>query len=250
MLQTFDRHWPPDVTVHFYPEAFDPHPLPARVQVRDLLDASPDLVTFKQRHRDDRRAHGLKRRMRLSLRLWPFRWKLRPDWGLGFRWDAVRFSHKSFAILHAAAHTDADVLLWIDSDTRFFADVPHAELEGFVPADCFVGCLKRKRMWTETGVVAYNLRDPLIASFFDAFRRLYTHDELFAEREYHDAYLFDRIRKRIEARGGRSHDIAQGTGDAAKHVLVNSPLGRFMDHMKGDRKISGSSRESDFVAPA
>lgn len=245
MLETFDRHWPPDVQVHFYPEAFDTGPLPSRVRVKDLLEAAPELVAFKARHHDDRRAHGKQRRPKLSLRLWPFRVKLRPRWGLGFRWDAVRFSHKSFALLHAAAHTDADVLIWVDSDTRFFADVTEAALESFAPTDCFVGCLRRKGMWTETGFVAYNLRDPMTARFFDAYRKLYVDDELFAQREYHDAYLFDRIRERVEAQGARSHDIAQGAGDHAKHVLVNSILGSFMDHMKGDRKVEGSSRDTD-----
>lgn len=245
MLESFDRHWPARVPLYFYPEAFDPRPLPSRVQVCELLESCPDLVAFKARHRGRRRAHGLLRRPRLTLRVWPFRLKLRARWGLGFRWDAVRFSHKSFALLHAAAHTDADVLIWIDADTRFFADVSDADLESFVPADAFVGCLRRKRMWTETGFVAYNLRDPLTARFFEDYRRLYVDDALFDEREYHDAYLFDRVRERIEALGARSHDLALGAGDLARHVLVNSPLARFMDHMKGDRKSAGASRDDD-----
>ena len=35
-------------------------------------------------------------------------------------------------------------------------------------------------------------------------------------------------------------------GLGKKHPFVNSPLGEFLDHLKGDRKELGHSRQSDF----
>jgi len=71
---------------------------------------------------------------------------------------------------------------------------------------------------------------------------MYERDLLFHEREYHDSYLFDVIRRRAQARGVRVHDIAEGAGWRAKHVLINSRLGAFMDHLKGDRKPGERAR--------
>lgn len=77
---------------------------------------------------------------------------------------------------------------------------------------------------------------------------LYKQDLLFRQREFHDSYLFDVIRRRFERRGCQTYDIAQGIGRDAGHVFVNSPLGRYMDHMKGERKAEGASWPSDLIA--
>jgi len=118
-----------------------------------------------------------------------------------------------------------------------------------VPPDCLVAFLARPNH-SECGLVGYNLRHPAAKSFLERFRRLYVDDLLFREAEYHDAYLFDRLRREFECRGHRSHDMARGVGSAAgRHVFVNSALGRYMDHLKGDRKSDGRSRAADVRSP-
>jgi hypothetical protein len=249
MVESFDRHWPVEVPLLLYCEGFAPKPPGGRIVVRDLIDSSPELAAFKHRHADNPLAHGLTRRprFRLSYDLAKLRFKLgEKRWGEGYRWNAVRFAHKSFAIFHAAAASDIDVLIWVDADTRFFADVRWDEIEGFIPADCFVGYLRR-RIHSECGFVAYNLRHPATREMLAEFERLYTRDEMFREYEFHDSYLFDLVRKEAERRGHRSYDIAGGLGLKVPHVLINSRLGRFMDHLKGGRKADGRSRVADLV---
>jgi len=250
MVESFDRHWPADIRLHLYHENFTPPVGIARLTSRDLLASCPELVAFKARHAANPLANGRSRRpmprlFNTHLDGGPPRWRLRL-FRRGYRWQAVRFAHKMFAIFHAAETTDADLLIWIDADTLFFADVPRAEIEGFCPPDRFVGCLRR-RIHTETGFVAYNLRHPATRRFLEAFRRMYTDDLLFREAEFHDAYLFDMVRLRVEAEGHATHDIADGVGLRASHVLINSRLGAFMDHMKGGRKAYGLSRRKDLV---
>mgnify|MGYP005691415791 FL=1 len=41
------------------------------------------------------------------------------------------------------------------------------------------------------------------------------------------------------------HDIGVGSGHEGQHIFVNSDLGQYVDHMKGKRKIKGSSATSD-----
>jgi hypothetical protein len=249
MIASFDAHWPSDVPLYVYAEGFTPDVGP-RIVARDLLACSPGLVAFKQRHANNPAAHGRESRKRWRVRVKWRKLKLRVrrvDWGFGHDWDAVRFSHKSFSLFHAAKHSTSDVLFWIDADTFVFADVPRAFLESLMPADCLVSYLARPSVVTETGFVAYNLRHPAIRSFFADYEALYTRDSLFALRGTNDCFAFDAIRRRYERRGCRTHDIARGAGRDGGHVFVNSDLARFMDHLKGARKEAGASHLHDLL---
>ena len=63
-----------------------------------------------------------------------------------------------------------------------------------------------------------------------------------------DCYTFDTARKRIESKyQTQSNDITGPDGLGKKHPFVNSILGTFMDHLKGDnRKNKGKSSLDDF----
>lgn len=248
MIASFDAHWPADVPLYVYAEGFTPA-AGGRIVARDLLACSPELAAFKARHANNPAAHGRQARKRWKLTMKWHKLKLRLrriDWGLGYDWDAVRFSHKSFSIFHAARHCASDVLFWIDADVFVFADVPRAFLEWVMPADCLVSYLSRPRH-SECGFVGYNLRHPAIRGFLDDFEELYTRDSLFSLRGTNDCYAFDAIRRRYERNGCRTHDIARGLGRELGHVFVNSVLGRYMDHLKGNRKLAGASAQSDLA---
>ncbi len=251
MLETFLRHWPVEVTVYVYAEGFSPDITDQRIIYRDLLADSPELVAFKSRHQNNPAAHGDLLRYR-----WEFYTKSkipwfkirRVGWGMGSNWDAVRFSHKSFSIFAAAERCTADILFWVDGDSLFFADIPLDFLESLVPPGVMLSYLARED-YTECGFVAYNLTHPAIRSFLAQFKELYTNDTLFDQREYHDSYLFDVVRRHFEKLGNKTYDIAEGLGCQSRHVLINSRLGRYMDHLKGDRKIEKKSYAEDLVAP-
>lgn len=247
MVQSFLKHWPADVPLLLYHEGFEPPQAPGRIFARDLEASSPALVAFKARQAHNPRAHGLRKPWRRVRVVGSFKLTL-PMRTLkdAYRWNAVRFAHKSFAVFDAARRTDADVLIWVDADTLFFDDVDHRELELLAPSDSAAACLRRPHH-TEAGFLAYNLRDPETRRLLDEFEAMYTHDLLFKEREFHDAYLFDVVRQRAEARGAQIHDIGEGIGWTAPHVLINSRLGRFMDHLKGGRKGDGGSSREDLV---
>lgn len=249
MIASFDRHWPDAVTLHFYAEGFSPDLASARIVPLNLLEACPQLVAFKARHKHNALAHGSKRRRRLEFRV---RWRERKvrlrlaEWGQGFRWDAVRFSHKAFSIFDASKRAGADVLFWVDADAIFFKVLPLSFLEGLMPSDCLVSYLARRNI-SECGFVGYNLRHPMMPAFLGEFEIMYTHDRLFKEKEFHDSYLFDILRKKFEKKGCRTYDIAEGVGLYAPHVLINSKLGEYMDHLKGDRKDQGVSSPDELL---
>lgn len=246
LLTSFDRHWPDEVPLHVYAEGFEPDVPSPRIVQHDLLGSCPDLLAFRERHADNPAANG---RPRLPVRLVANWRKLkvrirRVTEDDMFRWDAVRFAHKSFALFHAAARSDADVLFWLDADIVCFSDIPKSFLEQLVPDDCLVAYLARPNH-SECGIVGYNLRHPAMRTFLERFEKLYVNDLFFQEAEYHDAYLFDRLRRKFERYGHRSHDMAEGAGLACRHVFVNSALGQYMDHLKGERKSRGRSHAED-----
>ena len=75
----------------------------------DLEESSPGLVQFKQTWAAVPRANG-------DVSADPVRSR-RKDAGKGFKWNAVRFSHKVYAVFHAAQTVTTPWLLWMDADT-------------------------------------------------------------------------------------------------------------------------------------
>lgn len=239
MIDTFDQYWPRSVTLTVYAESCEPRVASDRVRVLDLLAASADLVTFKQRHANDPVANG----------------QVAKDTGVpfkdnAFKWDAVRFSHKVFAVIHACQTLDTDWVVWLDADTKTFAPVPDDFLSGICdPAAmaCYLG--RREKYHSECGWVAYNLRHPDLRSFMDRWRDLYMTGDLFRLREWHDSFVFDVLRKDFQAqRGTQFRNISpELPGKGPGHPFIASPLGLYMDHLKGaKRKALGHSLPDDY----
>lgn len=239
MIDTFDQHWPAHVPLVVYAEDCQPVLPSARVKVVDLLAASPDLVRFKQQHANNPVANG----------------QVAKDTGVpfkdnAFKWDAVRFSHKVFAVIHACKTLDTDWVIWLDADTKTFAPVPNTfldELCDFGSMACYLG--RREKYHSECGWVAYNLKHPDLQSFMDRWRDLYMTGDLFHLREYHDSFVFDILRKDFQTlRGTRFSNISPDLpGKGPGHPFIASRLGEYMDHMKGTkRKTLGHSLPDDF----
>lgn len=239
MIDSFDRYWPQSVPLVVYAENCQPCLPSARVSAIDLLQASPDLVQFKQRHANNPVANG---RVAKDTQV--------PFADNAFKWDAVRFSHKVFAVLHACATASTDWVVWLDADTKTFAPVPETFLASVCDSAslaCYLG--RREKYHSECGWVAYNIRHADCAAFMNHWRDLYVSDRLFDLREYHDSFVFDEIRKQFQQRGTRFHNLSPALpGKGPGHPFIASVLGQYMDHMKGSkRKALGHSLPDDYA---
>ena len=125
MIDTFLQQWPKEVDLLVYPEDCTVTQSASNLTVRDLHASSPELVAFKQRWGNDPRARGL-------VATGPADRKGKAP-GLGFRWDAIRFSHKIYSVCHAAKNTDADVLFWMDADMVCHTPVSTQFIDSQVP---------------------------------------------------------------------------------------------------------------------
>jgi len=247
MLQSFIENWPKEQRIVVYTEDVTIDPEIARnprIIIKDIGNVR-DLTLFKKRHKDSPKAHGF----------WPQGARAKQ-----FQFDAVRFSHKVFALYDCWTTNPVEYksMTWLDADTITFRAIPNNFLERMAPriyhtrdgakeryGICYLG---RSKQHSECGFVSYNKMHPMMHSFWDNFIDLYRNDSLFDLKEWHDSYLFDHVRIQFERRGlvnlNLTPKFVQG------HPFINCRLGEYMDHMKGNRKKQGRSRKTERVVRA
>lgn len=147
-----------------------------------------------------------------------------------YRYQAVKFAHKVFAI--TGCQRDTEWLIWVDADVVTTAKVDDDFLGKVCPPNSVVSYLGRKE-WdhSECGFVGYRVGHPVGAAFLDEFRRIYTSGELFSLAEWHDSYVFDVVREKFKAWDFAFHNISAGV--SGNHVWPHTMLGDVMTHAKG-----------------
>jgi hypothetical protein len=234
MISTFIKNWPAEVELRVYAEHCTVLETADNLTVVDLESSVPELVSFKTRWHGVPKANG-------DVSNDPLRSK-RKDAGKGFKWDAVRFSHKVYSIFHAAKNTDADWLIWMDADMVCHGPIGLKFLTTMCPANkdiCFLG---REAKYTECGLYAINLKSNLGKMFLQRFQEYYDQDFIFEFAEWHDSYVFDKVRENVQCQEFNwSSGLILGEG----HPLINSSWGSYLDHLKGDRKSLGHSKLKD-----
>lgn len=238
MIDTFIQNWPKEIVLHIYPEKCNPRISDhSRVTLTDL-DSVAELTAFKERWKNVPKANG-------DVTNDPVRSK-RKDAGKGFKWDAIRFAHKVYAIFDCARNTDADVLFWMDADTVCHSPIALETILKFCSNDVDLGFLGREGKYTECGLYSMNLRSPAIQNFLREFQRMYDDADngIFTLAEWHDSFVFDAVRAKFRNQLKEcnwSKGIVTGEG----HPLINSEWGAYLDHLKGDRKDLGRSKDKD-----
>jgi hypothetical protein len=238
MIDTFIQTWPNEVILNIYPEKCNPRISDhSRVTLTDL-DSVKELTAFKNTWKNIPKANG-------DVSSDPVR-RQRKDAGKGFKWDAVRFAHKVYAIFDCARKSNADVLFWMDADTVCHSSITLPVIEKFCPLTQDIGFLGREGKYTECGLYSMNLRSPMTQSFLREFQRMYDDAEngIFTLAEWHDSFVFDAVRNKFKGKlveNNWSQGIISGEG----HPLINSEWGSYLDHLKGDRKSLGRSKDKD-----
>ena len=222
MIESWHQYWPHYMKLDVYCEGFDLDEQLPGIQQLDLLALNPELVEFKNRHKDrpdqqnpQELAHG-----------------------------AVRFSHKSFAVIHACLNNPDTVVIWLDADTVTHSVVTSAFLESLLPEGAYTSYLGRQNNYTECGFVMYDTSSQFNETFMMMWKSLYVSDELFKLPQWHDCMAYDAVRVHLEQTGLQSYNITP-EGKNYDHVFINSPLGTVMDHLKGPRKDTGKSSLND-----
>jgi len=236
MIDSFENNWPSNINLYVYAEDCIPTIKNSNVHYINMSATCDKLMEFKNKWKNVPKANG-------DVTNDPVRSK-RKDSGKGFKWDAVRFSHKVYAIFDCAEKVKGDWLVWMDADTFCHSPVTYEKVLSFLPNDkdiCFLG---RDGKYTECGLYALNMNNSTTLSFLNRFEDMYENADtgIFTLDEWHDSFVFDAVRKEFSL---KEHNWSAGIIRGEGHPLINSEWGAYLDHLKGARKDTGKSHAKD-----
>ncbi len=189
----------------------------------------------------------------------PFPEKRPRDHHKEFKWDAVRFANKVYAVFDAVTRSDDQWTVWIDADTYVHTPINYEQFQQLLPSDkwiTFVGRGKGSQTWPECGFYGLNTHNETCKKFLSEFERMYEDADngIFNLDEWHDSFVFGKILNQLTPLDKNFHDYSTGiynktakTGGGG-HPLINSVLGNYFDHMKGARKTKGKSQKKDLIS--
>ena len=220
-----------------------------QITVLNAKEVLPKLNAFKERWGNVPKANGIP----------PDDIKARRprDWHKEFKWDAVRFANKTYAV-YDACERSTDWVVWMDADTFVHSPWSYEQFAELLPNDkwlTYVGRGKGSQTWPECGFYGMNLNHPTCQLFLKEFERVYQDPDngIFLLEEWHDSFVFGDILNKMRVTDASVHDYSENiyvqtakTGGGG-HPLINSDLGKWIDHMKGARKDDGHSKRKDLM---
>jgi hypothetical protein len=221
------------------------NPDPDQIVVIDAVSALPELQLFKAKWKNEPKANG--------SCPWPER---RPrDHHKQFKWDAVRFANKVYAVFDACER-NTDWVVWMDADTFVHSNWSYEQFNNLLPQPdwlTYVGRGKGSQTWPECGFYGINLNHKTSKEFLQEFKSYYDQAEskMFTQEEWHDSYIFGLVLNKFKKTYPNVLDYTEDvklsiakTGGGG-HPLINTTLGKWIDHLKGDRKNLGKSSLKD-----
>lgn len=245
-LNSFAEKVDKKVKMIVYAEDCKPtNPDPTQITILKSEEALPKLNAFKARWKDIPKANGK----------CPFPERRPRDHHKEFKWDAVRFANKVYAVFDAVERSK-DWCVWMDADTYVHSNWTYEDFIKLLPNTSwitYVGRGKGSATWPECGFYGLNLKDVVCQEFLAEFERMYEDADngIFTLPEWHDSYVFGHILNNMKRTAPNVLDYtAQTVLQTAKtggggHPLINTKLGQWIDHLKGERKKLGKSKSTD-----
>jgi hypothetical protein len=218
-----------------------------QISILNAKEVLPKLSKFKEKWKDIPKANG--------KCPWP---EKRPkDFHKEFKWDAVRFANKVYAVFDACTKGD-DWVVWMDADSFIHTVWNYEDWLEILPKTSWITYVGRgtgSQSWPECGFYGLNLHDFTCKEFLKEFERMYEDAEhgIFKLDEWHDSFVFGKILNSLKIKHPNVIDytaelsLIGAKSGGGGHPLINSKLGKWMDHMKGDRKALGKSKKTDVV---
>ena len=144
-----------------------------------------------------------------------------------YRWQAIRFCHKVFALYQAREQFPDDTIYWFDADVEFTGPI---DFNAIKPDPYGITILGRKG-WhhVEGGFIGFHPENPVI----DYWYNMYTTGNLFMLNEWHDCYALQFI---LNNKWYPVRDLSAHLN--TKHVWPDTVLANFSMHHKGPgRKV-------------
>lgn len=249
-LDSFAERVDKKIKLFVYAENCTPkNPDPEQITVLDAKVVLPKLNAFKERWKDVPYANGdITNHIARNGR---------KDWQKKFKWDAVRFANKTYAV-YDACERSKDWCVWMDADTYVHSDWSYDQFKDQLPDNVwitYVGRGKGSQTWPECGFYGMNLHNSICQEFLKEFERVYEDAEngIFKLAEWHDSFVFGTILNGMRQKYPNVLDysaemyLREAKSGGGGHPLINGVLGKWLDHMKGVRKQEGRSRQQDIM---
>ena len=250
MIDSFALNIDKRIKLLVYAEDCKPNnPDPSRIEILDAKAALPKLNAFKSTWGHVPKANG-------DITNEPQR-HTRKDWMKEFKWDAVRFANKTYAV-YDAVQRSKDWCVWMDADTYVHSPWTYEDFAAQLPDNSwitYVGRGKGSQTWPECGFYGLNLNHPVCHEFLKEFERVYEEADngIFLLEEWHDSFVFGSILNNMKLQFPNAHDysaemyLKEAKSGGGGHPLINGVLGKWIDHMKGGRKDAGKSQKKDIM---
>jgi hypothetical protein len=161
-------------------------------------------------------------------------------------------------VFDAAQRCNSDWLVWMDADTYVHSEWSYKNFKKQLPDDVwitYVGRGKGSQTWPECGFYGMNLNNHQCNAFLKEFERMYDDAEngIFKLEEWHDSYVFGEILNVMKVHNPAVLDysaemyLKEAKTGGGGHPLINTELGRWIDHMKGNRKTTKKSLAKDLM---
>jgi hypothetical protein len=147
--------------------------------------------------------------------------------------ESVRFSHKVQAQIAHIRSSNADYVIWLDADCKQLEPISDEQLQTLMPAESelFTFLDRSPHKYAETGWIAYNMHHPRLKEFVNRLEDMYLTREIFSLEQFHDAYVWDHIRKRGNYPGRNLLHNPRSI-----EPFDDSDLAPWFQHYKGQRK--------------
>ena len=188
----------------------------SKVTFYNLYDESPELVEFINKHKNNPHYNGKK-----------------AEGSRAFRYNGIKFAHKTFAIFKEAQRQKNGYLIWLDADILIFDKIDNDFLNNVFPAEKSIVYLGRPTEYDECGVVGYNLNKDLTTNFLEKFKNTYL-EGLDDYKETHDSWIFFQLR--LSYNNQTEFLNINNNTKTNKHPINHSPLKYKMAHTKGKNK--------------
>ena len=232
MINSFFANWPDEIKLTAYIENASPIDnalVKNKIVIKEFHENIPEYRLFKKKFKDKE--------------------KYTDD----FRFNVFRFAHKVYAISKALKDVKTKYLIWLDSDIKTHKKIPISFLHSLVDDTRYLSYLGRENIsikhlnYSECGFLIFNTEHFIHSQFWRDMMQMYDGGKLFQEKEWHDSYIFDVVRKNLEITSNIKNINISDMGlvdiKSEDHVFVASVLGKFMDHKKGNRKQNKWSNE-------
>ena len=156
-----------------------------------------------------------------------------------WQWDILKWCNKVFAAFDALYEYEG-LAVWLDADCHTYKPLPKGYVERMLPEGHYLAMFKRIGWQTETGFWVMDCSHKEHKRFMYSWLQWLESGSFKTLSQWCDASTLDATVRVFEKRGAIRTVSLSGQYEKDMHPMAMVDLARYIDHMKGARKETGS----------